>query len=400
MNIDIATTFLLVLTMLLNEFSGSAQKAGTFERSIIDQEAPDNIWIKGTGDFNADGHMDLVIGGHNGKVRDFIIWYQNPGTTNGTWIKHIVYEGGEAFGFEGGATGDLDGDGDVDLVLGSYWQHKLFWLENHEAGTGQWKLHELGAPKSGTTYLYDFDNDGKLDIVTRASQKYSGDVGRDVWIWKQNSITSWTKYSKHIGDGEFFNIGDVDMDGKTDVVFANRWLCNNGNIDIGTWKEYTFTWAYSWLCTFPMVIDMNKDGRNDIVLTPTVWAGEYAKTAWYEAPEAQTANNWAEHIIEDNIECVTHALGVYDFDRDGNLDVFTAEMHVSEGPDEVRIYYNAGAEGNPWQKHTISVSGSHSNQFFDFDGDGDIDIIGGNHGGDNKPVVELWTNNTNLPSSR
>jgi hypothetical protein len=190
------------------------------------------------------------------------------------------------------------------------------------------------------------------------------------------------------------------MDGKTDVVFANRWLRNNGNIDIGTWEEYTFTGAYTWLCTFPIVIDMNKDGRNDIVLTPTVWAGEYAKTAWYEAPEGQTTDPWTEHIIEDHIECVTHALGVYDFDGDGNLDVCTAEMHVSEGPDEVRIYYNADAKSNTWQKHTLSVRGSHSNQFFDFDGDGDIDIIGGNHGGDNKPVVELWINNTNLPSSR
>ena len=386
----------LVLTILLNGYYGSAQKSRAFGHSIIDRNPPEAIWIKCSGDFNADGHLDILIGGHNGRTSDLIIWYQNPGITDGHWIKHTVYEGGDAYGFEGGAAGDLDGDGDIDLVLGSYWQHKLFWLENRGEGVFQWKLHELGTPKSGTTYLYDFDKDGKLDIVTRASQKYSGEVGRDVWIWKQNNITSWTRYSKHIGDGEFFNMGDVDMDGKIDMVYANKWLHNNGTIDVGTWKAYTFTDAYSWLCTFPMIIDINGDGRNDIVLTPTVWAGEYAKTAWYEAPDKQMDGNWVEHIIEDSIECVTHALGVCDFNGDGALDVFTAEMNSGQDPDEMRIYYNQDGKGSCWEKSVIGISGSHMNQFFDFDGEGDIDIIGGNHGGNIKPMIELWINNTNV----
>jgi hypothetical protein len=396
---NMAKTFVLVLTILMNVFYTGAQTPGVFTHNVIDLAPPENIWIKATGDFNADGQLDILIGGHNGRTSDLIIWYQNPGVTDGLWIKHAVYEGSDAFGFEGGAAGDLDGDGDTDLVMGSYWKHKLCWLQNQGDGAGQWKLHELGIPKSGTTYLYDFDKDGKLDIVTRASQKYSGEVGKDVWIWKQNNIASWTRYSKPIGDGEFFNIGDVDMDGKIDIVFANKWLRNNDDIDVGTWKAYTFTDAYSWLCTFPIIIDLNGDGRNDIVLTPTVWAGEYAKTAWYEAPEKQTNGNWVEHIIENNIECVTHALGVFDFNGDGTLDVFTAEMNSSEDPDEVRIYYNKDGKGKVWEKSIIAVSGSHMNQFFDFDGDGDVDIIGGNHGGNVPPMVELWINNTN-PAAR
>jgi hypothetical protein len=123
-----------------------------------------------------------------------------------------------------------------------------------------------------------------------------------------------------------------------------------------------------------------------------VWKDHTYKTAWYEAPPDPAAGNWTEHIIEDNIQCVTHALGVYDFDCDGTLDVFTAEMVQSEDPDEVRVYYNTNGKGTVWQKQVIAASGSHSNQFFDFDGDGDIDIIGANHGGREKVKVELWIN--------
>jgi hypothetical protein len=387
--------FLLGFAILIKVYTGSAQTPESFTYKIIDQTPPENIWIKNSADFNADGYVDLLIGGHNDHTSDLIIWYQNPGNISGAWIKHIVYQGGDAYGFEGGATGDLDGDGDLDLVMGSYWQHKLLWLENQGEKFTQWELHELGTPKSGTTYLHDFDRDGKLDIATRASQKYSGEVGQQIWIWKQNNTASWAKYSKYIGDGEFFNIGDVDMDGELDIVFANKWLRNNHDIDVGTWDEYTFTDAYTWLCTFPVVADVNMDGRNDIVLTPTVWSGEYAKTAWYEAPKKRTTEDWAEHIIENNIECVTHALGVFDFDCDGAVDVFTAEMNSGEDPDEVRIYYNQDNKGNTWKKNVIAVGGSHMNQFIDIDLDGDIDIIGGNHGGNTRPLIEMWINNTN-----
>lgn len=115
--------------MLLVVYSGSAQSPGTFTHKIIDQAPPENIWIKNSGDFNADGYTDLLIGGHNGLTSDFIIWYQNPGTVSGTWIKHIVYEGSQAYGFEGGATGDLDGDGDLDIVNIGYsdWQYLYIW---------------------------------------------------------------------------------------------------------------------------------------------------------------------------------------------------------------------------------------------------------------------------------
>jgi len=381
----------LGLTLVFGVFATHLEASTTFHHRIIDSNPMDTVWAKGLGDFNGDGHTDIVIAGREGTV----VWYENPGSAAGNWGKHIIYQGPK-IGLEGCATGDIDNDGDIDIVLGGHYTHVIYCLENPGKGQGKWKLHNLGGPMSDATYLHDFDGDGKLDIVTQASQLWSKGIGRDLYIWKQGSDPfdhmCWKRYIRQVGTGEHFNIGDVDQDGKVDIVFANKWLKNNGNINPWTWKEYTFSSAWTHDRTYPFVADIDNDGRNDIVLTPTERDNQTYKTAWYRAPADRTSNNWTEHIIENNIQCVTHALGVYDFDCDGDLDVFTAEMEQSADPDEVRIYYNADGKGGAWEKQVIAKSGSHWCQFFDVDGDGDIDIFGANHGITGPTQAELWEN--------
>ncbi len=165
---------------------------------------------------------------------------------------------------------------------------------------------------------------------------------------------------------------------------------------MANWTEIVFTEKWIHDRAYPFVADINMDGRNDIVLTPTEQYPQMYKTAWYETPADPTRGNWIEHIIDENVQCITHALGVYDFNNDGWPDVFTAEMEQSDDPDEVRIYFNNG-NGTSWTKEIISLTGSHWNQFADVDSDGDIDIFGANHGSKGQPVVELWINQTNPP---
>ncbi len=133
----------------------SAQLSDRFERKIMDNEPLDQIWAKGKGDFNGDGHIDFMIAG-----RGSVIWYENPvGSGNTEWIKHIAYSGPDV-GFEGCATGDINDNGHIDIVIGAYHIHMLYVLENPGHGKGEWKIHALGGPKTDVTYLYDLDGDG------------------------------------------------------------------------------------------------------------------------------------------------------------------------------------------------------------------------------------------------
>jgi hypothetical protein len=61
--------------------------------------------------------------------------------------------------------GDLDGDGDLDWVTSSFGASRWYVLRNE--GTGEFGAHsQIAAPRNAScASLYDFDNDGDLDMV-------------------------------------------------------------------------------------------------------------------------------------------------------------------------------------------------------------------------------------------
>lgn len=382
--------------LFLTVFYIMANAQTRFQHRVIDESPLKTIWAKGTGDFNNDGKTDIVTAGIG-----TVIWYQNPDSASGKWKKHIIHSGPNE-GLEGCTTGDIDNDGDIDIIVGGHYTHIVYCLENPGSEKKEWTIHNIGGPMTDASYLVDLDGDGKLELVTRASELWSGGVGMDVYVWRQKGNpfqpADWSRTRKRIGTGEHCNIGDVDQDGKIDIIYANKWLKNDGGTNVGKWEEHTFSESWNHDRTYPFVADMNNDGRNDIVLTPTERNNQTYKTAWYEAPEDRINGYWNEHIIEDNIQCVTHALGVYDFDKNGWLDVMTAEMEQSEDPDEVRVYFNNGG-GTSWRKEVLSNTGSHWCQFLDVEGDGDMDIFGANHGIYVQPKAELWENMTDKSAS-
>jgi len=73
-------------------------------------------------------------------------------------------------------TGDMDGDGDIDLVVTG--DNQVFWYENQNATLGTFIKHTISASNGFTgaitAYMFDFDEDGDIDIIGSAS-------GADEW---------------------------------------------------------------------------------------------------------------------------------------------------------------------------------------------------------------------------
>jgi len=365
------TIFLLLLIL-----SPLAIAEVPFEHVILDKEGPKDPWAKITGDIDGDGFTDVVIGGRQGPL----VWYAYP-----TWSKAVIAEGG--YRTVDGELGDVDGDGDLDVVMGG-----LIWYENPRPDGGPakdlWKAHKVANHPTHDIELADLDSDGDMDIVTRDQSEFGHKAGNKIHLWRQDRDDKWTEKVIDCPHGEAIALGDIDKDGDHDIVIGGIWFENTRDIVNSAWNLHRFG---SWHPNATVQIaDINGDDRPDIVLSPSELGGQFYKLSWFEAPPDPKKNNWIEHIIAEPVECVIHGLVTADINGDGMVDVVSSEMHQGADPDEVVVFVNQ-ANGTTWGKQIISSRGSHFIRAVDIGNDGDIDIIGANWSGPYQPI-EMWEN--------
>jgi hypothetical protein len=391
MAISVLLTILLNLAVPASSESVSADPAPVrFEHVIVDRETPEGTSCKAVGDIDGDGLIDIIIAGNlkGGNV----VWYHAP-----DWKKHVIDNGQFAVDIQ---TGDVDGDGDLDVVLpeaaeGPSHGKALLWYENphrgKKGGVAPWNRHTITTSAPVDNYIHDVElgdinRDGKLDAVIRH--------GKTV-LYLQNAPDSWTTkildQGTGGGDEEGTALADINREGRLDVVLNGFWLEQPSDPAKRDWVKHVIdpNWPHLVGVT---VADLNGDGRPDVLLAP---AEEHGRLSWYQAPADVVQDKWIEHVIDGDVDYI-HTFKVGDVNRDGKLDVVTAEMHASGyHPDKpsrrrVSVYYNTG-DGLDWKMQVVATTGSHNLRIADIDGDGDLDIIGVNWIAPDNPV-ELWRN--------
>lgn len=130
------------------------------------------------GDIDGDGRNDVIISpaeGYRSGGNHVLAWYRAPEDPTGTWTQNVI-----APDYNGGHTvklGDLDGDGDLDVVSGVAWsmwgqtqQVRIFYNTGGGAFDNTQQVVMGKGLYSGV--LVDLGNDGDLDIVGQDS--YAG----------------------------------------------------------------------------------------------------------------------------------------------------------------------------------------------------------------------------------
>ncbi|HLQ38765.1 MAG TPA: FG-GAP-like repeat-containing protein, partial [Planctomycetota bacterium] len=177
------------------------------------------------GDVDGDGDLDLVVG--NGGIN--AVWeqsrlYLNNGTGTFTDVTASRMPAG-SYDTTSLALGDVDGDGDLDLVVGNYWgTQSLLYINN---GTGTFTdatASRMPAGSYSTTSLAlgDVDGDGDLDLVVGNQ----GNPGGQSLLYLNNGTGTFTDATaSRMPVGSYITnslvLGDMDGDGDLDLVVGN-----------------------------------------------------------------------------------------------------------------------------------------------------------------------------------
>ncbi|GGD83441.1 T9SS type A sorting domain-containing protein [Planktosalinus lacus] len=298
---------------------------GSFSEAIpIELDQSNAYGVKIT-DINQNGINDIVVSYFN---LDYVAWYPNDGT--GNFGEKIIVANGLDSCFNVLPV-DLDQDGDMDIVIGIVNGTGFYWAENVDGQGVTWQLHTVDSSSSQarTQRVGDIDGDGDLDIVSRMSGSY--------WMaWYENLDGTGQQWEQHIiefnGIAEnSFDLVDMDGDGHLDLVSSKTfestsnpsnigWRKNDGEGNFGNFEILFQTEFSSINITDVRVGDIDNDGYPDIVGLISNVFPENNHIIWIK--NIDNAGTFDEAEIIDSNFFKPGNLNLADVDSDGDLDLF------------------------------------------------------------------------------
>jgi len=316
------------------------------------------------GDYNNDGHPDLAVGGTDGSSPSTLV-YRNDGEGTFTEIA-----GPDSTGLATGdlAWGDLDGDGDLDLVasgldqIDADGQPTTIVYEN-KGDTDDDGEVEFDAAETGLTGLSfssldlgDINGDGNLDLVISGSADGAGAVNPSLeTIVYENQGTGNLDFQPlglglnalQLGSAEW---GDYNQDGRLDLLLAGRDGSNSpqtliyenqGDTDGDGSPNFQslgagLTGVESGQGTWG---DYDGDGDLDVALSGRAGDGSLT-TEIYQNDGSGTFSR-----VESGLDGTEGSVTWADYDRDGDLDILSLGRDASESP--AAVLYDNGLPAAP-----------------------------------------------------
>jgi len=311
-------------------------------------------------DIDGDGSTDVVVPDHNASN---LLWYRNPGKGQGQWEAVVIGQVDRKW-LHDVEVGDVDGNGKLDVVIRGHIGPTTLFLQEIPRS---WKKVVIDAATDGEgTALGDIDLDGDLDIVQDGYWLEAPANPAAGKSWMRHQVASG--WSKRVSP----YVSDVDRDGLPDILLAEAestghmvWYEAPLNPKEGNWIPHVIDNSVDFVHTFKMS-DVDNDGDLDIVFAE-MQQSKRKRVGIYV--NQGNGTSWRLQVLANT---GAHNIRVGDIGNDGDIDIVGANWGLENQPSPVELWENQTSDRKlPLNKWTyIQVDDSRTRRPDKSQGDG------------------------------
>jgi predicted nucleotidyltransferase len=349
------------------------------------------------GDIDNDGDQDVLITGYSGNIAITKL-YSNDGNGVFTEITGTPFEGVSS---GSSAFADVDNDGDKDLLITGY-NNSNQRITKLYKNNGSGVFSEVqGTPFDKVNFssiaFADVDNDSDQDLLITGFNENNQRIAK---LYINNGSGTFSVVAGTPFEGVSFGsvaFADVNNDGRQDIFITGENTAEQPvaklymNNGTGSFSEAVGTPFQGVYNSSIAVADIDNDGNKDIIIT-----GKSGYSQDISRLYKNNGNGSFTHVSAANLESISSgSVAFADIEGDGDQDVLIIGYSIYYGL-VARLYKNNGS-GTFTQvtNHALKPRQNGAIAFTDIDNDGDIDLLSTGLTPLNQGSSVLYTNDGN-----